>query len=147
MGKGPAKSQQGTGAAVANHAGFHQRKSPPAQRRCKKGADNDQAVGRSRGGLTSKVHAAVDERGRPLKLVLLVLSGGNRNDICLAPRLLEGLALANRFVLADKGYDSAALVRQIEAGQGARLSPRGQRVVINLSMYINYIYIFTGIRI
>ena len=88
--------------AMANHGRLDQRKSASVQHRCEKGADNDQAIGRSRGGLTTKVHAAADEKGRPIKLLL---SKGNLNDITLAPQLVDGLTLAECFILADKGYD------------------------------------------
>ena len=85
-----------------------------------KGADNDQVIGRSRGGLTTKVHAAVDEKGRPIKLLL---SRGNLNDITLAPRLVDGLTLAKCFVLADKGYDSSDFVQLIEDSGGSAVIP------------------------
>ena len=105
---------------MANHGGFNQRKSASAQCWCQKGADNDQAIGRSRGGLTTKVHAAVDEKGRPVKLLL---SRGNLNDITLAPRLVDGLTLAKCFVLADKGYDSSDFVQLIEDSGGSAVIP------------------------
>ena len=61
-------------------------------------------MGRSRGGLTTKIHMAVDALGRPLKLIL---TPGQRGDAPLAPALLQGLS--PRRVLADKAYDSNAL--------------------------------------
>lgn len=70
--------------------------------------------------MTTKLHAAVDEKGRPLKLLL---SGGNRHDISRAPQLLNGMKLVNCFVLADKGYDSADFVLQIEASGGIAIIP------------------------
>ena len=88
VGKYPQESESRFRFTVANHGGFDQCKSASAQCWCKKGADNDQAIGRSRGGLTTKVHAEVDEKGRPVKLLL---SRGNLNDITLAPRLVDGL--------------------------------------------------------
>ena len=90
VGKYPQESESRFRFTVANHGGFDQCKSASAQCWCKKGADNDQAIGRSRGGLTTKVHAAVDEKGRPVKLLL---SRGNLNDITLAPRLVDGFTL------------------------------------------------------
>jgi transposase len=62
----------------------------------------------------------VDEKGRPLKLIL---TSGNRHDISSAPQLLDGLELANCFVLADKGYDSADFVLQIEDAHGTAVIP------------------------
>ena len=70
--------------------------------------------------MTTKLHAAVDELGRPLKLLL---TGGNRHDICSAPALLHGFALADCFVLADKGYDSIDFVLQIEDAHGIAVIP------------------------
>ena len=120
VGKYPQESESRFRFTVANHGGFDQCKSASAQCWCKKGADNDQAIGRSRGGLTTKVHAAVDEKGRPVKLLL---SRGNLNDITLAPRLVDGLTLAKCFVLADKGYDSSDFVQLIEDSGGSAVIP------------------------
>ena len=64
----------------------------------------------SRGGRTSKVHAAVDEYGRPLRLVI---SGGNVHDSQMFDAFTdwqeEPLA-----IVADKAYASAKIRRQIE---------------------------------
>nr|WP_246714648.1 IS5 family transposase [Rhizobium leguminosarum] len=73
----------------------------------------DQALGRSRGGLTTKIHMATDGRGRPLRIIL---TPGQRGDVTQAPALLEGLEA--RRVLADKAYDSNAL-RQVISSLGA----------------------------
>ncbi len=120
VGKYPQESESRFRFTVANHGGFDQCKSASAQCWCKKGADNDQAIGRSRGGLTTKVHAAVDEKGRPIKLLL---SRGNLNDITLAPRLVDGLTLAKCFFLADKGYDCSDFVQLIEDSGGSAVIP------------------------
>ena len=53
----------------------------------------------------------------------MILTSGNRHDIASAPQLLDGLELANCFVLADKGYDSADFVLQIENGRGVAVIP------------------------
>ncbi len=65
------------------------------------GSPENQAVGRSRGGANTKIHALVDTRGRPLRLIL---SAGQRNDILAAPDLVAGQT--RRTILADKAYDS-----------------------------------------
>jgi len=62
-------------------------------------------MGRSRGGLTSKIHALVDADGRP---VTLRLSGGQVHDSREAEALLEGVDEGTT-LLADKGYDSDAI--------------------------------------
>lgn len=62
-------------------------------------------VGRSRGGLTSKIHALVDAEGRP---VTLRLTGDQVAD-CAEAKLLIGSLGKGDILLADKGYDSNAI--------------------------------------
>ena len=45
-------------------------------------------IGRSRGGLTTKIHAFVDALGNPIRFGL---SSGQTADICLASTLMHGL--------------------------------------------------------
>ena len=69
----------------------------------KKDSQATEALGRSRGGFTTKIHALTDALGNPLKFVL---TAGQRNDITQAELLSEGIF--NTPHLADKGYDSKA---------------------------------------
>lgn len=73
-------------------------------------------MGRSRGGLTTKIHAAVEGLGN---LAAFVLTAGNVNDSTQAEGLLDAVAEHARgqiaTVTADKGYDAAAIVAHIEA--------------------------------
>ncbi|MEW5963888.1 MAG: IS5 family transposase [Pseudomonadota bacterium] len=71
-------------------------------------------VGRSRGGLTTKIHARVDGKGRPVRLLI---SPGNGHDIVCAEALLAGLE-PRAVVIADKGYDADS-VRSCIRAQGA----------------------------
>ena len=71
-------------------------------------------MGRSRGGLTTKIHARVDAKGRP---ICLLISPGNDHDVDRAEALLEGLE-GGAIVIADKGYD-ADRVRCCIRAQGA----------------------------
>ena len=71
-------------------------------------------MGRSRGGLTTKIHARVDAKGRPVRLIL---SPGNDHDVTCTEALLDGLE-PHAIVIADKGYD-ADRVRQHIRAQGA----------------------------
>ena len=71
-------------------------------------------MGRSRGGLTSKIHALVDGRGLPVELHL---SEGQASDCNQADRLIEAVPEGSIF-LADKAYDSDAIRERVEA-QGA----------------------------
>ena len=80
------------------------------------------ARGRSRGGLTTKMHAACDAAcdalGNPLRFLL---TPGQRNDITQAEALLDGYEAAA--VVADKGYDADWLVARIEAGGAEPVIP------------------------
>lgn len=92
----------------------------------KRGA-KDQALGRSRGGLITKIQMLADAQGRPLRFIV---TPGQIGDITQAPALLEGRA--GRAVLADKAYDSNAL-RAIIAAMGAEAvipSNRSRKTVI-----------------
>lgn len=74
-----------------------------------------QALGRSRGGFTTKLHALVTERG---ELVRYCLTGGQVHDIRRA-RALVGRSRGSRAVVGDRAYDSDAFVEHIRA-QGMR---------------------------
>ncbi|WP_461531413.1 IS5 family transposase [Pseudomonas sp. 210_17 TE3656] len=78
----------------------------------------DHALGRSRGGLTTKIHMLCDANGVPLRFLL---SGGQASDISYAQPLLDDVCIPTskrgrprkrcRWLLADKGYDADALRR------------------------------------
>ena len=72
----------------------------------KNGGQACQALGRSRGGFSTKIHVSVDGLGNPLRFIL---TGGQRHDITQAEELIAGYA--GEQVLADKGYDSQSLLR------------------------------------
>ena len=89
-----------------SECGFHFYQSPSPRLGRKKELPNsefNQHVGKSKGGNTTKIHAAVDKNCRPIKLLL---SAGNVNDITVAPELLEGLSIRDTTVMADKAYCS-----------------------------------------
>jgi len=73
-----------------------------------------QAIGISRGGRNSKLHALTDGEGRPLRFLL---TGGQVADCRAADGLLDDLA-PHTIVLADKAYDSNA-IRDLIERQGA----------------------------
>lgn len=60
------------------------------------------ALGRSRGGFTCKVHARCDNQGRPLGFVL---TGGEASDYTAAEPLMAIPITKPKALLADKGYD------------------------------------------
>lgn len=82
-----------------------------------------QALGRGRGGLTSKRHVAADARGHLLRCGL---TAGQCHDAPQALPLLEGLAPA--YVVAERGYDADPLVAVLAArGSCAVIPPRRKR--------------------
>ncbi|WP_404926399.1 IS5 family transposase [Mesorhizobium sp. ORM16] len=89
----------------------------------KKG-DRDHFLGRSRGGLTTKIHALVDAQGRPIKLSL---TAGHKSDIASAADLIKDLP-EGAMLLADKGYDANALRTAVtERKAWANIPPKGNR--------------------
>lgn len=81
-------------------------------------------MGRSRGGLTTKIHALVDANGLPM---VLKLTAGQVYDGHSATDMLDTVR-ANDILLADRAYDSDAL-RQMLADRGAvaNIKPMPQR--------------------
>ena len=71
----------------------------------------EEALGRSRRGLSTKVHAAVDGPGNLLRVLL---TPGNRNDICYGQKQLGPFDLRGKYIIADKGYDSDKFVHWLE---------------------------------
>lgn len=93
-----------------------------------------QGMGRSRGGLTSKIHALVDTNGLPIRLALTT---GEAHDNRLAAKFLSRLKPGS-MLLADRGYDAdwiRALVCQ--RGAWANIPPRSNRTeALSFSPYL-----------
>lgn len=108
-----------TQGAGANHRKGERRADEPA----------DHAIGRSRGGLTTKTHALVDGKGR---LLAVVVTPGQAGDSPVLPRLLNELRVARRgpgrprttpeALRGDKAYSSR--------GHRTLLRSRGVKAVI-----------------
>ena len=62
-----------------------------------------QAIGPSRGGQTTKIHALTDVLGRP---GVLLLTPGNASDVTTAPAVLAEAPGRIQRLAADKGYDA-----------------------------------------
>ena len=71
----------------------------------------NKAVGRTRGGLNTKLHAIVDGLGNP---VTFLLSAGNDHDPIHAIELLDKLEINGSHVLADRAY--GAHVERMRSG-------------------------------
>ncbi|TXH85543.1 MAG: IS5 family transposase [Rhizobium sp.] len=90
-----------------------------------KGGPDAQGLGRSRGGLSTKIHAATEALGLPIRLIG---SPGQRNDIAFAHDLIDGFETAA--ALADKAYDADHLCERIvEAGAELVIPPKRNRKV------------------
>ena len=84
-------------------------------------------MGRSRGGLTTKIHAVVDANGNP---ITLKLSEGQAHDGRSAADLLDTVQ-TGQILLADRGYDSDALRKKMaERGAWANIKPMPNRVSV-----------------
>ena len=97
---------QSTGAGCGQrirHDRFDHRARPPAQRRCKRGEPHQQAIGRSRGGLSTKIHATLDALGNPTGFHL---TPGQAHDLDGADVLLKDTR--GQTVIANKAYDAQA---------------------------------------
>lgn len=84
----------------------------------KKDSQNENALGRSKGGFTTKIHALVDGLGNPLKFIL---TPGQKHDVTQADALIKDIK--NTMVLADKVYDSNALIESIEKNDSISVIP------------------------
>jgi len=92
-------------------------------------------MGRSRGGLTTKIHAIVDACGLP---ILLKLSEGQAHDGRSAQDML-GLVGRGDILLADRAYDSNAL-RETLAARGARANVRAMPQRLNPPAFSKRLY-------
>ena len=72
---------------------------------------DDQAIGRSRGGLSTKIHATCDALGNPTGFYL---TAGQAHDLDGADVLLPEIKA--KALLADRAYDAEVRVRQLLAG-------------------------------
>jgi len=92
-------------------------------------------MGRSRGGLTTKIHALVDAMGLP---ILLKLTEGQAHDGRSAEDMF-GTVLAGNILLADRAYDSNALrERLVERGAWGNIRAMPNRLeppAFNHSLY------------
>jgi transposase len=98
------------------HGGRDHCQSPPPRAGRKRGTQS-QAIGRSKGGLTTKILALTDALGNLVRFVLLP---GQRFDTVGVPPLIDGLAFGA--LIADTAFDSNALIADLDA--------RGAKVVI-----------------
>ena len=68
----------------------------------------NQAISKTKGGLNSKIHLAVNERGMPVKFIV---TEGTRADCKEAINLLKNLDA--RLLFADRAYDTNEILSYI----------------------------------
>ena len=87
--------------------------------------NDDQALGRSRGGFSTKIHIAVDALGNPVEFLL---TAGQEADVTQAEPLIAAHE-AGAYIL-DKAYDSDAVVAAAKRqGAEAVIPPKKNRKV------------------
>jgi transposase len=92
-------------------------------------------MGRSRGGLTTKIHALVDANGNA---IALKLTEGQAHDGRSARDMLGGIG-AGQTLLADRAYDSDAFRGALaERGAWANVKPMPRRV--NIRAFSPFLY-------
>ena len=92
-------------------------------------------MGRSRGGLTTKIHVLVDANGNP---ICLKLTKGQAHDGRSAVDMLEQIG-AGQTLLADRAYDSDALRKSLaDRGAWANVKPMPGR--INIPAFSHFLY-------
>ena len=83
----------------------------------------EQELGRSKGGFTTKLHAACDGLGNPIRFFI---TAGQRSDYVKALELIEGKTM--KALIADKGYDANYMVEAaMKVGSEAVIPPRSMR--------------------
>lgn len=83
-----------------------------------------EAVGKSKGGQSTKIHAACDALGNPVRFIL---TPGQDSEFGQSNALIEGFDA--EYVLGDKGYDSNDFVAEIEkSGAQPVVPPKKNRI-------------------
>src|SRR6202034_2622805 len=100
------------------HNGRRHHRQSPSPRTGRKRGTQSQAIGRSKGGMTTKILALTDALGNLVRFVLLP---GQRFDTIGVPPLIAGIEFGA--LIADKAFDSNSII--------ADLNERGAKIVIS----------------
>ena len=84
-----------------------------------KGAERN-ALGRSRGGFSTKINARTNAEGLPIGVVI---TPGQAHDVTAFPALMQEIDCDPEQMLGDKGYDSEAVRNDIEERGGEAAIP------------------------
>ena len=112
--------------------GRHDRQGPSPRTGRKRGTES-QAIGKSRGGWTTKIVALTDALGNLVRFTLLP---GQRHDTIGVAPLIEGIAFGG--LIADKAFDANWIIRRLDE-RGAQSSslriPRREPRQIDADLY------------
>src|SRR5437762_8592994 len=115
------------------HGRRHHRQGPPPRTGRKRGTQS-QAIGRSKGGMTTKILALTDALGNLVRFVLLP---GQRYDTMGVAPLIEGIEFGA--LIADKAFDANWIIAEMNTrGAGIVISQRPNRlnpIPIDLERY------------
>jgi transposase len=102
----------------------------------RKGGIQKNALGRSRGGFSTKIHARTNADGLPIGIVI---TPGQAHDVTAYPALMAEVAADPEWMLADKGYDSDAARKDTQDRDGELVIPtkanRKQQVIVQKAIY------------
>ena len=106
------------------HDRLYNYSSPSTFLRRKRGQEN-QALGRSCGGFSTKIHAACDSHGNPIRFIL---TPGQASDYTQAEALIDGFNASA--LLADKGYDADYIITKADSiGAEAIIPSKSNRLI------------------
>jgi transposase len=94
----------------------------------------NEALGRSRGGFSTKIHCKIDALGYPLRTII---SGGEEADIKYANALVNNEPCD--YLLADRGYDADQLRKDLQSNNTTPVIP-GRSTRLKEIVYDKYIY-------
>jgi IS5 family transposase len=95
-------------------------------RRWKGGAERN-ALGRSRGGYSTKINARTNAEGLPIGLVI---TPGQAHDVTAFPALMQEVDCDPEQLLGDKGYDSDAVRQEVaDHGDEALIATKANRKI------------------
>ena len=87
--------------------------------RWKRGTERN-ALGRSRGGFSTKINARTNADGLPIGIEI---TPGQTHDVTAYPALMDDIDCDPEQMLGDKGYDSKAVRQDIEQRGGEAVIP------------------------
>lgn len=96
----------------------------------------NRAIGRGRGGATTKIHMAVDSHGRPINFEI---TGGEVHDSQVANQLIDLVQTAD-YLMADKGYDSESIREKARAYRMIPVIPRRSNSTKENAEFDAYLY-------